>query len=264
MEQCSMSILKINSGPRGYFQDRLPQQSQPSELANINWSAAISRNLQFVTSHRVGIRRFGKILASSVYSGNAGLQSYGAWRGYRISGNSADHVRFDTGLTSAGSDPCTVEFLVVASSYPSLAALGGLSAEGYTNGAIGGGGGCRAVLSFGGSAPCNMYYYGGGADYDSGVPFTVNTVQHIFAMKFAGATTPSLSIWRNGKQIILGGSGGNFGTSGPYFYLGARYTSGAATIDGIIVKAAFYDTILTATEIASLTANQWQQFEDTQ
>ena len=198
-------------------------------LGPVRIAAAWRSRVEFAYSGQYAQTKGGFLQPDSIYSGNAGIQSCIAGQGYRFSGNAADYVRYNTGFTSAGADPCTLEFIVVGSSFPSLAALCGLDVTVGTSGSWGSGGGgtIRGALSFNGGPPCNVYFWGNSADVDSGVQFVVNTVQHVVMVKAAGAINPNITIYRNGVQLSSV-TGGVYNASGPYFYLGGRHQSGGA------------------------------------
>jgi len=222
-------------------------------------AAAWRSRVEFAYSGQYAQTKGGFLQPDSRYSGNAGIQSCIAGQGYRFSGNASDYVRFNTGVTPAEHTAFSLEFIVVGSSFPSLAALCGLDVTAATDGSFGSPGATRGFLSFQSTDPCNIYFWGGNNDLDSGVKFTVNTVQHIFATRPEGASA-NLTIYRNGVQIASAANT-NLGASGPYFYLGGRHTSASATLNGVIAKATFYNAVLTAAEVAALSRNPWSTYE---
>lgn len=241
---------------------RKPWDSQPQEDSSVDWGGQQAQGLLFanVGSSPVLHANRGSILPSFV---GTSLGAVAGGAGYRFTGASTQSVRWDTGITVAGTDALTIEALVWGSSFPSLATIVNLSDVALTNGATAGANGAqRGILSFNSTDPCNIYSWGGSNDYDSTVKFAANSLQHIIITKAAGTGAVQITVHRNGTQIAQGNSSGATPstTSGPYFYVGGRHPSGSASITGIVLKSAIYSGIISAAQRQSIFANPWQLF----
>jgi len=184
--------------------------------------------------------------------------------GFGFTGTNTQYARFDTRISVAAADPVTVEAWVIGSAFPSLSAIMALSSSSATNGTIAGvSGSLRGALAYTGTAPCDVYAWGGSQDYDTNAPFVVDTPQHIVAAKAAGTGAVTWTVYRNGRLLASGNStnAAAWQVSGPHWYVGGRHPSGTAPITGVIVKTAFYNRVLTPAEVQALQENPWQVFE---
>ena len=157
---------------------------QPLDRLAVDWSAPLASGLKFVYTRDRLLTPAGSFLPASIWSSNAGLQSTPYGVGYRLGGNAADYVRFDNTYSPTSNEAFTLEIYVIASSYPSLGGTAGLATTSVTNGSYNGTAGqTRAVLSFNGTDPCNIYFLAtGGNDFDSLTPFEANKIQHVFVV----------------------------------------------------------------------------------
>jgi hypothetical protein len=244
----------------------LPQRwrRQPQIALGINWGSPLSSDLQLVYTRDVLLERKKTSSVSSRYASNGGINATSAGLGYKIGGNIADYVRFDTNYVLPAASPCTLEALVIGSSFPPLTTTVTLSTASNTNGDVGlGGGTVRSLLNYPGADPCNMSWWASNIDYNSAQTNIANSLQHIVLTKAAGTNSAlTITVYRNGVTIASGAGTGTdtYVDSGPYFYLGGGHPSRGSTITGTIVKAAVYSKALSAAEVADLYVNPWQSF----
>lgn len=150
----------------------------------------------------------------------------------------------------------TLEVLVSMTTAPSFANVFGVSDEvlpGVTASAK-----KRMFLCFGGIGNGDIYFWGDGADLDSGVSWrTDGSLQHVFCT----ATGGTMRFYRDGVQIATGATpalGVASGTS--YLVVGSRHTGGTATPAMKIFKASVRSRALSALEVARLTLSPWSEF----
>lgn len=241
----------------------LPQRwrTQPTGSVGIDPNGALGSGLLFASSDVWGV---GVGRAPTLPTGwSAGRLSSPIGTGFSFTGTSTQYARFNTHISVAAADPVTVEAWVIGSAYPSLSSIASLSASSAGDGTVAGfAGELRGMLAFTGTAPCDIYAWGGSQDYDSNIPFVANTPQHIVVTKAPGTGAVLWSVYRNGFLVASGNSsnGSAWVASGPYFYVGARHPSGAAPITGVISKTGFWNRTLSAAEVAALYQNPWQVF----
>ncbi|MEY8688450.1 MAG: LamG-like jellyroll fold domain-containing protein [Leptothrix sp. (in: b-proteobacteria)] len=99
------------------------------------------------------------------------------------------------------------------------------------------------------------------ADIDSGIPFAQDgSLQHIFIT--FGSAAPSL-FYVNGRLAFTGASSAVLASALQTFAVpGARGIFPAP--DAKIIKSAYYNRVLSASEISALTANPWQVYSSSQ
>lgn len=152
-----------------------------------------------------------------------------------------------------GTGPFTIEVLVRITSAPALSGFFGLSNSS-------GDGTARAVLAYGGGANKNIFFWGGSADFASGVDWREDgSLQHVFVAS-EGSGQP-LWFYRDGALIASGTTPTLANTGNTPYFVGDAGAGWASSPTGAIVKAAHYRRALTPGEVRLLTDDPWANFE---
>ena len=151
----------------------------------------------------------------------------------------------------------TLEVLVALSSTNSLMHIFGVHDLDPTANADNGA--RRGLLSFGGGSSDDIYFWGDGADLDSGVRWRVDGLpQHVFVTALGG----TMRFYRDGLLVASGSTPALIAfptlTS---IYIGGRHASGSVSPTMKLFKGSFRNHALSAEQIAELTLNPWADFE---
>lgn len=243
---------------------QVPRFAQPVGPVEIDVNNELTRNLQLATSADWFARVNKPTVKPSASSGiSPGATPDGI--GVQFSGASTAYARFDDGPLNLAAGGSTIEALVYSTTYPSLANICDLTVSAATTGAVDTGSDKIGLLCFSGGPPCDIYIWGNNASHerDTNVPFIANRKQHVFIVKAPGTGIGTvLRAYVNGALVYDGTSGSaGTATTGPYWYLGGRHSSGSASIAGAVVKSAYYNRALEQAEVIALTQRPWQVFK---
>ena len=238
---------------------------QPQQPVAIDWSSELNKNLLGAMNMGVVHTPTGIILPA--YSSDSGLIATPSGVGVSIAANANSTRRFDDLPTTAAGDPFTLEFIVYASAFSSLAAIVTYTTSAYSDGNVSSsafdGGNHRACMSYGGGTPQDIYAWNGANDFDGNTPFELNKLQHIFITKEPGTGAVQMTVYLNGVQVAQGNSTGGvpFLASGPCLYIGGKHHAGTTAITGAVVQASVSNRLVPAAEVLERSCNPWQIFK---
>lgn len=226
----------------------IPWTRQPQSQTNVDWGNPLARELVFLTSVGTAYTKNGT-QHLTVSAGSPFIGSGVAGRGPQFSGGQQAYS-IPSVATNAAAQGFTLEVLCAVTSVPSLAGFVGTS---FVTGA----GKARGLICF-----PNIYFWGGGADIDSGVAWrTDGNIQHVFCVS-DGSGQP-MRFYRDGG-LIATVTTPTLDVSNTTAFIGDANQGWFSTPTGTIFKTSFYNRPLSASEVANLTANPWQVFSPLQ
>jgi hypothetical protein len=172
---------------------------------------------------------------------------------FNVGGNSLNGI-----LPTVSNTVFTLEALITMTAAAELSHIFGVRATSansfpgaQTNGTL------RNLIAYPG-APGNIYFWGAGADLDSGVDWgTSNEPQHVFVTAGGGTMT----FYRNGAQIAQGSTpGGLIAFSQGQLFIGAKHGSGTVPPVMTLYKGALRNRTYTAAEVKEKTQYPWSDF----
>ncbi len=154
-----------------------------------------------------------------------------------------------SGVAGGAGSSFTIYAQFVARSYVSLANIFGYGKA--LPESVGQGQG-RYLIQFNG----NYYFWGIGADWDSGVAFDADGEKHTVCVVVNGA---SIKLFKDGDLVASGTTTSSLTTiSAPKIYVGSGHTGAASGPDMIWLTGGIYDAPLSDADAMRLTVNPYQ------
>ncbi len=96
----------------------------------------------------------------------------------------------------------------------------------------------RGFLQFGGSSPnYHVYFWGSGADWDSGIAWNIDGLPHCYLFTSNGGATGTVTLYIDGVSKASGTPGGSLTTgTTPRAWAGARHGAAATTFGGKFIS----------------------------
>jgi hypothetical protein len=204
------------------------------------------RNLELVSSS-----------ALTPSGGTAKLQigSMGIGFGINADPDKWESAVFSTRQSVSATD-FTLEMLVTMSRADPLSHIFGIKDSGTTLPGSGGPSLQRSLLAYP-DTPGNIYFWGSGADRDSGIPWDItNRPQHVFCSVTGGEAR----FYRGGVQVSIGVAPVLTAFSSARIYIGSKHDAGTGSSTFTLYKGTIRNRALNAAEIAESTKYPWSDF----
>lgn len=111
----------------------------------------------------------------------------------------------------------------------------------------------RGWLTYGGGASDDLYFWGAGADLDSGVRFDKSGALKVYGLvrKYVAGVSDTLTFFRDGLAVASGDTPSLL-TAGTTITIGSRHPAAAGTVTGKVGVARVYDVARTGSEMAAV------------